>query len=176
MRGAGFAEMNDPLAAVILEKLIERLDVEVGDVGRKAFSTWVTDEKDFAPILDRVARGQAHLVGALREARAALASGDQERIARAALLCQGIERTGRDVERRRASRRRQDGGNRRGADQATTAAEFWRPWIAKFRDLTRGGMGAPQARQRVADEMSTAGVVLSGGQFPSNETLRARLR
>ena len=56
-----------------------------------------------------------------------------EQIAAAALLCQGIERTGREVGRQREKRQRQAGGSDRGAKLASEAAEFWAPSQEMFR-------------------------------------------
>ena len=170
--------MSDPLAVIVLERLIDRLERDrVSDIGPKVYSAWVTTEADFAPVVDRVGGGKLHLAGALREARAALASGDAERIAQAALLCQGIERTGREVERGRERRRRQAGGKHTGSKQTAAAEEFWAPWVDMFRKITLTGVRVTEARRRVVNEMSRAGVLLpSTGEFPSDEAIRRRLK
>jgi hypothetical protein len=125
--------------------------------------------------------GRGHLAEAARLARRALASGDDAQIADAALHCQGLELTGRDVSSRRqavvvASR----GGKTRGEKQTDEAQERWGSWIAQFHGLVASGTNPLIARAKMTKEITAA--VTDGrspmhdGSMPSSKTIRHWLK
>jgi hypothetical protein len=154
---------------IVLRKLIERHGEEAAimrreesliieeDVGSDGFGV------DQATASRRRA-GKLHLLEAVDEALAALASEDPERIAAAALICSTLERTGRTLERRHI---RQKGGRTRGQQQTEQAASDYRWYTDRFRKLLAEHVPALKARRQVVVRM-----VRDGVPIPSAPTLR----
>lgn len=106
-------------------------------------------------------------------ARAALATGQEQRIANAAIHSQALERVGREVAAR-SSRRR--GAGVSGQHRADAAEEAWAPWINEFLSLVRKGMDQATARHRVQVRMGKTGFKLpTTGKPPSARAIRHRL-
>lgn len=161
---------------VILEGIIARLGPEVGEEARRLMSsTW----GDFTPEHTAFARsGRGHFATAVHLARAALASGDAEKIQEAALICPTYERTGRTMATQStAADRRRNGGKIRGQSQAAAAAIQWQPYIVAYCTLLDDGLIERRAFLRIKQKMTADGFVLAnGGTFPTDRTIRDRLK
>jgi hypothetical protein len=152
---------------IVLQLLLNRLQPEVGLVSRGMFSAWEGKE---AALFERARAGKLHLAGAVLQARRALASGIEEQIAMAALLCASLERTGRELHSVNARRK---GGKQQGSVQAAAAALAWKPYVEEFQALRASGKAASVARQRVDKSMSRDGFTLpSTGKPPDPRTMR----
>ena len=140
---------------VVLRSLIDRLKGEVGTLEHSDFAAWEGEEKEQAALAERSASGRLHLAEALLEAKEALASGDEVRIRDAALLCQGLERTGGKIA---AKRRVAAGGARRGKQQTNEAERKYSPYVAVYSTKRNEGKSPGAALKAMKDKMDRDGV------------------
>lgn len=132
----------------ILERLVARLEPEVGKVSPSDLSFWEREEKTFTQAM---ANGRAHKIEALLLAQEALASGDEEKITEAALLCPTFERTGNDWDRARGAKTIQSarGGHERvhGTKEAKEAR--WSEMYSDYLDALAKGRTKSRAQELV---------------------------
>jgi hypothetical protein len=152
------------------------------------FAAWEGEQGD---LNKRLAAGELHLDEAVLEARAALASGNKRRIAKAVDLCkdfeieglnlavklEGFQRHANDLAKDAAMQARQKGGK----EKAKAVADAWDPWVREFED--RVGTGRPpktpeSARISIWQSMSEKSPKhpLPGGGRPSYRTVQRRFR
>jgi hypothetical protein len=163
------------------------------------FAAWEGEQGD---LNKRLAAGELHLDEAVLEARAALASGNKRRIAKAVDLCKDFEIEGlnlavklegfqshandlaaQDAANQLAASKdaamlaRQKGGKKK----AKAVADAWDPWVREFED--RVGTGRPpktpeSARISIWQSMSEKSPKhpLPGGRRPSYRTVQRRFR
>jgi hypothetical protein len=132
---------------ITLEALIERLEARGISGGRSLADEFTSS-------------GQGHLAEALRKARRALRSGDEQKIAGAALQCTALERQGNELGRQyELAQRRSKGGKASAAAKQPKWATKWQRWLKEEAKLLgRPGMTPEQARQTLRRAMTTAGV------------------
>jgi hypothetical protein len=147
---------------IALEVLLKRLEAEVGDISRGDSAAWVgTDEE--TRLNERAASGMGHIAQAVRMARAALKSGDEDRMVKAALHCKDLERTGRTIAAARAKAKSAEDGKRggklRAAKDKEAKAKWWKPYRAECSKLiTKRGMSPNAALRTMMNRMKEAGV------------------
>ena len=165
---------------IILSKLIERLGamgIDGSKPGKR--SAWEgTPQAD--ELRERGLRGQGHLEQALGMARQALASGDTDQIATAALYAPTLERQGRELKQKKVeadaqavvASRRKTGGKMRGKAQTETAAARWAPYVNRCKELVSAGKSLREARSIVKGIMTKDGFTVSpDNEFPSGPTI-----
>jgi hypothetical protein len=162
---------------IILQKLLDRLEKEIGPVEQGFFSAWEGDEENLAV---RTAAGMGHFAQAVLYAREALASGDDEQIRTAAQICPTFERTGRELheaaEKSILKKNRMAGGNTTGKRLADNAKLRWAHYVDMFKCLIMKGEGTPIARRLVITKMIKDEFVDPvTGKFPSKTTINKRL-
>jgi hypothetical protein len=133
----------------VLQLLVERLEPEVRGISRLNFSAWVGSDEE-ASLVSNLRSGKLHLAEAVLHAKAALSSGDPDRIAFAALVCATFERTGWELQE---TDRRQRGGKVRGAAQTAKSASRWSEYIEKYEKLVASGTHYLKARQIVVQNI-----------------------
>lgn len=99
---------------IILERLVERLERKVGSVTDADFCAF--EGREEGDLAEQAKSGNLHLAQALMTAKEALASGDDDKIMEAALICPSLERTGSGLPKRAGGRK---GGERRRAGTET---------------------------------------------------------
>jgi hypothetical protein len=139
---------------IVLKKIIERHASEVEGIGHVDFSGWEEegDEEggDWPRIDPRIKqlthKGKLHLAEAVLEAQAALASGDEARIADAALICQTLVATAKGLA---TTSQRRAGGEATGRLQRDAAAEERRKYLEEYQRKVADGVPYLVARRQV---------------------------
>jgi hypothetical protein len=147
----------------ILQALIERVTPQVGDICDLGFGYWEGSPQQ-AIVEDLGRSGRLHLTHALTKARAAIESGDPEKVVFAALICPTYERAGlqlaaqhaldkqRQQQREVAHALRVAGGRATGAIQRTHALKRWEPIRSRYAELLAQGKKPIDARCAVREE------------------------
>ncbi|MGE0714098.1 MAG: hypothetical protein AB7P02_01540 [Alphaproteobacteria bacterium] len=156
---------------IILTKLIERLEPELGRYSPGESGGWEGEED---VVRERGASGRLCLIEAVLQARRALKSGDPTRIAEAALVAPTFERKGRAMQANYVVQtKRKNGGKKRGAEQAAAAEQAWAPYKAQFDALVSGGKSMAFAHYIVRERWKAMN---PDKLVPSDKTFRSRLR
>jgi hypothetical protein len=144
---------------VILKELVKRLEDEGVQLPKRgARSYWEADAEKAQDWRKKALAGEGHKAEALRQARAALASGDEARIAEAALFCPSLERTGEKLAQRN---RRRVGGKHRGEDLRSAAEGKWAALRKEYDALLAGGSSPAMARKKILRKAEKHGEKIS---------------
>lgn len=174
--------MSIDAARTVLRLMIERLEPVVGTVSRADFSYWGGEAEYETFKRQRQEGGWLLFANALLDAREALASDDPAEIIAAALTCPAFERDGLKLAATQHfkaaadadTRKRRNGGLRRGAAIASAAQALWGPWEHEFEVSSAGRdyQGKLKAREAVKKKMLRAGFVEQRtGEFPTDKTI-----
>src|SRR5262249_7286792 len=134
-------------------------------IGHSDFAAW----KDESPHVEELGKaGKLALAEAVLEAQEALASGDEQRIITAALICPTLIREGQRLHRQhRDTNGRRAGGKARGTAQHYAAMKRVEPYAKMYRDKLAGSVPYLIARRSVVSKM-----IRDREPVPSQPTLR----